>query len=1298
MTITNANHDVDIIEKSGLFDKSWYLSEYSDVASLGIHPVEHYLRLGARLLRNPSRKFDTRYYLESNPDVAATGVNPLMHYVIQGAKEGRAPLPLSSSAKQHVETLTPLQPIPTHVVNQPVRREKSPFRGFFDRLDDTGIFGWAVDQSKPGKPVSLTVYMDGIPLLDIKTSQNRLDVSRSGVNGDSAGFSLTFPADLFPSGSTIDIRFSETGESLSKSPRQVESRPALKVSRNSTYIDAYRSGIILPTAIIVPIFNAFEAVSECLSALAKHISEQTTVLLLDDCSTDPRIPALLESFAKQPQWKIHRNQQNLGYTCSVNKGIALLSGSDIVLLNSDTMVTARWLENLRYCAYAHSNVATVTALSDNAGAFSAPEIGVHNPIPPHLTQDQFARAIVHGGEGCLLEVPTGNGFCMYMRRAALDALGHFDEKKYPRGYGEENDFCMRAVRSGWLNLLCDKAYVFHKRSQSFQGEKAALMEAGSRQVNSDYPEYRLLIKCFRNVEFSFMRYRTRKAVIQATAHKSLQRILYVISTQTGGTPQTNLDLMRAMKGRYHCYLLRCDSSTLTLSELVDGELQPIETHKLLRTIDPISHRSDEYDRLVLDILYRYSISLLHIRHIAWHSLGLPKAARSLGIPVVNSIHDFYTVCPSVNLVDGENQYCGGRCTEGKGECRGALWARDSLPVLRDSFIHRWRGMFNDFLQSCDRFVTTTASAADIFCNTYPEARRHMTVIPHGRDFSTFLKNDHQYTPGTKIRVLVPGNISITKGALLIKQMTELDKESRFEFHILGRAAHIIQNIGIHHGEYERSTFFEKVSSIAPHIGVVLSIWPETYCHTLTEMWSCGVPVFGIDLGAVGDRIRATGAGWLIAPNASASEILKKMEQAVVDQDEFKKKILSTKKWQSIEGIWNNTATMAVEYRRIYHELLQAEKAGKPKRIGLVIKEETAHSATAHTRVLSPFKLAPVTELLDARPVTVPWLLANGLDQVDGLLIQEDAVSPEHTDALIDGAKARGVPIVYETDDLLWKLPQDHTGHAITEAHKKAMLKLAACATTVTTSTHKLAEELSGIARHIEVIPNAFDEAIWLSPLAPAFIEEVGQKFGLTPGRQRLLYMGTKSDAADLSMISSAIKTVTARLPDLQILQIGGGDLLPQAMEIEVPREFNEYPAFVMWFRAISTYATIAIAPLQNTSFNAAKSDIKTLDYALARIPAIYSDAGPYSEAVSHEQTGLLCQNNSPSWSEAIMALLQNEGLRKKIQEESFERARNRGLNTIASRWRDVLKHAFNCALISQDTRQLTKQSLLNKVQ
>src|SRR3712207_8814600 len=55
-----------------------------------------------------------------------------------------------------------------------------------------------------------------------------------------------------------------------------------------------------------------------------------------------------------------------------------------------------------------------------------------------------------------LPISTGNGFCMYIRRDCLDAVGMLDEEAFPRGYGEENDFCMRATRDGWINLVEDR--------------------------------------------------------------------------------------------------------------------------------------------------------------------------------------------------------------------------------------------------------------------------------------------------------------------------------------------------------------------------------------------------------------------------------------------------------------------------------------------------------------------------------------------------------------------------------------------------------------------------------------------------------------------------------------------------------------------------------------------------------------------------------------------------------------------------------------------------------------------------
>src|SRR5690606_13747163 len=185
--------------------------------------------------------------------------------------------------------------------------------------------------------------------------------------------------------------------------------------------------------------------------------------------------------------------------------------------------------------------------------------------------------------------------------------------------------------------------------------------------------------------------------------------------------------------------------------------------------------------IVLDILYRHSIALLHVRHVAWHGLGLASVAKSIGVPVVYSLHDFYSLCPSLNLLDDQLRHCGGRCTPGEGACQVSLWKPGQLPPLKHAFVGRWREMFDAFMDDCDRLVTTAPSAAALVTQVFPRQAGKLAVIPHGRDFAELSSCARYPGRGTKVRVLVPGNISPAKGAMLLRQVAQLDGEGRFEF-------------------------------------------------------------------------------------------------------------------------------------------------------------------------------------------------------------------------------------------------------------------------------------------------------------------------------------------------------------------------------------------------------------------------------------------------------------------------------------------------------------------------------------
>ena len=114
------------------------------------------------------------------------------------------------------------------------------------------------------------------------------------------------------------------------------------------------------------------------------------------------------------------------------------SHHDVVLLNSDTEVTRNWLSKIQNCAYSKPAVATVTPLSNNATLASVPVFLAENTIPPGLSVEEYADIVEKCSMNLFPDIPTAHGFCMYIKREAIDDLGLFDEETFGKGYGEEN--------------------------------------------------------------------------------------------------------------------------------------------------------------------------------------------------------------------------------------------------------------------------------------------------------------------------------------------------------------------------------------------------------------------------------------------------------------------------------------------------------------------------------------------------------------------------------------------------------------------------------------------------------------------------------------------------------------------------------------------------------------------------------------------------------------------------------------------------------------------------------------------
>ena len=211
--------------------------------------------------------------------------------------------------------------------------------------------------------------------------------------------------------------------------------------------------------IVVPVYNGL-SYFDALFAGVEKTRMKYRLIIIDDCSPDEKVKEYLETYAKdRPEVILLRNEQNLGFLKTVNRGLKLIQ-NHAVLLNTDVEVPENWLERLMYPIICGTKVATTTPFTTCGTLCSFPEFCKDNAIFEGMKLWQIDD-VFRNMKPQYPSMPTGIGFCMGLNREALSEVGYLDEENFGKGYGEENDWCQRALQAGYRNVHVDNLYVYH---------------------------------------------------------------------------------------------------------------------------------------------------------------------------------------------------------------------------------------------------------------------------------------------------------------------------------------------------------------------------------------------------------------------------------------------------------------------------------------------------------------------------------------------------------------------------------------------------------------------------------------------------------------------------------------------------------------------------------------------------------------------------------------------------------------------------------------------------------------------
>ncbi len=656
------------------------------------------------------------------------------------------------------------------------------------------------------------------------------------------------------------------------------SRAALPVAPSRTewerLIAARRSAPASPEPlvdVIVPVYRDVATTMRCLyTVLSARCTTPHGILVIDDASPERELTEALRVLADRGLIELVRNETNVGFVETCNRGMSLHRRRDVVLLNSDTEVYGNWLDRLRAAAHREKKVGSVTPLSNNATICSYPYFIRDNDMAlelPYVELDELAARV---NAERSVPVPTAVGFCMYVRRACLEDVGMFDVERFGRGYGEENDFCLRASARGWRHLMACDVFVRHSGGVSFGAEKEQRIGRALAEIAKRFPDYGAQVARF--VEEDPSREARARLDLARMARRSGPNTILFVTHDWGGGIEHHVEDLRKRLGAE-------DVSILLL------RAEPGQDHRAVIShpgVWPTPNLGSFDVHGEMDALVK-ALRQLRVAHMHIHSLvgfdqpvaarWIPRLARALGVPYDFTAHDYLCICPRMNLIGASGSYCGEPMLDGCERC-----VQENGSPFGKVSVREWRAAYERLLGGARAVIAPGRDVAERvvrhFPRVKPTVRPHLETLTPVPEPRTLMGR----TNGEPLKVAVIGAIRLHKGFDVLRECARDAAMRRLpiSFTLVGYSSDDAAltkwgNVKVL-GPYDGAELPRILCDARFHCALFPFVWPETHSYTLSAAIVAGLHPVSFDLGVPAERIRSLGWGTLLRPDASPSAV------------------------------------------------------------------------------------------------------------------------------------------------------------------------------------------------------------------------------------------------------------------------------------------------------------------------------------------------------------------------------------------------------------------------------------------